>query len=147
MHTSPLAIQWLAAAQENAEAATILMDRFPRAAISRYYYAAFGAAHAIVIARKETPPRSSEGNPRNWKHSAIQNLLETNLATKHPQLRKDEAVQFRLHLQAAWQIRLQADYSIIDVVSESDAKRTRENAVSILQLATEIINGNNHDAS
>ena len=97
---------WRDMARESEQAGRLAEDGgCPRSAASRYYYAAYQAATALLLYRGMTPPTGREA----WNHVDTPMLLQDQLRapTRSSDLRNDLARRLR----ELYQLRLEADYS------------------------------------
>lgn len=106
---------WFACATDNAAAARSLFERgHLRSCISRAYYAAFCAAHALAVKARHTPPIRG-----NWGHEEIGSVLQVVAATMAG--RSVAAYQAQL-FDALLSMRRAADYKPKIGVSGHDAR-------------------------
>ncbi len=119
-------------AQENALAGEQMLRRErPRAATSRFYYAAYQAVHALLLTPRvnRQPP-----NRGNWDHGPLANVLRD--AAWH-QLNFDEAgaESLRKRLMGAKNARVTADYGAGDVLQAKSVESAQKAAVHLIALA------------
>ena len=97
--------RWLVLAENNYEAASRLAEEARPSSASRAYFAAYSAAHAIVITRGETPPARG-----NWPHEGLGELLRAVLARGQSDWKRLELLQYKLSINKLQLLRIQADY-------------------------------------
>ena len=129
--TSATANDWLTLAEENAAAGEQLRSRERlRASTSRYYYAAYQAAHALLFT---TPLKSTVPMKGNWDHSPLMNAVKDG-AIRHFKFEERAAEQLRRRLRAAMDARIIADYGAgfdLDEGSFFDAQRAANDFITL----------------
>lgn len=118
-------------AEENAKAGQHLLGRARyRAAASRFYYAAYQAAHETIF----STPLVAAAPPRgNWDHGPLANAVK-DVALKHMRLDEGGAERLRRLLVAARDVRIEADYGAgVVFVAESvrDAQRAASQFIAL----------------
>lgn len=100
-----------------------------RSAASRFYYAAYQAATALLLYRGLTPPDNREA----WSHDLTPQLALQELET----IRVPRVVRFdmRRRLLDLYQMRVVADYQAQITVTASDVGEGRRDAGYILRVA------------
>lgn len=128
--------QWLKCAQDNFNAADSLRAAgFVRSAVSRSYYAAFAAAHAIILAVEPT----SIGERGNLRHGAIHAALFHSLRTaRHPR-RVSEVLADRF--QRAYHHRVAADYKPRAVIPSGSLTEAFDAARNLIRSAEGMLDG------
>lgn len=128
---SASARDWLKVAEENAKAGEHLRSRERyRAAASRFYYAAYQAAHATLFA---TPVRTSAPPRGNWDHGPLINAV-CDTAKRHLAYDDQKSEQLRRRLVAARDARVIADYGAGDefeLRSLDDAQRAATQFIAL----------------
>jgi len=115
--------QWWEMAQESLSVARAAEESGGyRSSASRYYYAAYQAATALLLYRGLTPPQGREA----WTHEDTPFLLafETGTLIRSRDRRNDLAARLR----NLYRLRLVADYSARQIVSRTRVERARRNA-------------------
>jgi len=119
-------------AEENAKAGEHLVGRSrPRAATSRFYYAAYQAAHAILFT---TPLASSVPQRGNWDHGPLINAIKQ-AAMRHMGLDAMASERLRRLLVAARDARVVADYGAGYEVSTHSLRSAHKAATQFVALA------------
>lgn len=108
-----------------------------RSCVSRSYYAAMAASHAILIRMKKTPPVDRGG----WSHNDLPALLHWCLMSSP--LRRGAvpiavAKVHRIELSRCYARRVLADYHPIAVVSQGDAAESVKCAGRLLRRWEEL---------
>jgi uncharacterized protein (UPF0332 family) len=130
MGTSLMQTAWLQLAGLNETAASDALDRMHhRPAISRFYYSAFAAAHAVLISKGVTPPQRG-----NWGHEGLPEHLETALGSNR------DASLYSQRLGELYDLRIEADYGVLRTVGEREAVRSRKLAGPLIRLAEKVVN-------
>jgi hypothetical protein len=118
-------------AEENVKAGTHLVGRERvRAAASRFYYAAYQAAHAALFT---TPLKAGLPPKGNWNHGPLANALKSGAAT-HLGYDDAGAEHLRKQLVAAMHARVVADYgagTILDSQSVITARKAAEKMIAL----------------
>src|SRR5438094_876784 len=97
--------RWMAMARESLAAAQAAESgQFWRPCISRYYYAAYQAATAVLLYRKQRPPEGREG----WSHEATPELLQEHL--KPVIIDRGRRNDLAARLGRLYKLRIEADY-------------------------------------
>ncbi|MGD9689278.1 MAG: HEPN domain-containing protein [Phycisphaerales bacterium] len=123
--------EWLEFAEENLEAAAGLRGQGKfRSAVSRAYYAAHHAAHALLLMSGVAPP--SRGN---WKHGELPGEVRAAVRSRGGNVQWADY----LHqcLQVAYNLRVQADYKPGQLVGDVHAAEARRVAFAVAQKARE----------
>jgi len=104
-----------------------------RSAASRYYYAAYQAATALLVYRGLTLPQDREA----WSHEQTPELVLDELA---PVLRERDR-RFGIHkrLRTLYRLRVAADYRTTRPVDDEDATAARREAGYILSVADDVL--------
>ena len=106
---------WFLSAESNFEAASALAERCRPSSVSRAYYAAYSASHAIVMARGETPPARG-----NWPHEGLGELVRTVLARGQDEWKRQELLQYKQAINELQSLRILADYEPASVFEGQD---------------------------
>lgn len=112
--------QWWILAQESQQGAKAAEEKAClRSAVSRYYYAAFQAATAVLHYVKLTPPEGEQG----WSHQSTPDMLEEHLRPYIP----SRATRHRLRqqLRDLYKYRISADYKGNEQVDASDVQSAK----------------------
>lgn len=121
--------EWLQLSKQNELAATQLLDAsFHRSSVSRFYYSAFAAAHAVLIERAYTLPDLG-----NWSHKALPEAIKAGLGGDR------DAKLYAMRLAELYVLRIEADYGVNRSVDRREAVRSRKLAGPILRLADRMI--------
>ena len=121
---------WLHSASDSYAAASKLALQHPRSACSRYYFAAYAAAHALLLRLGQTPPARG-----NWPHESLADQLGACLATRAG---SRSVSVYRQSIRNAHRLRVVADYGVRFPMSDSDAALARRCAGQVLHLARRI---------
>jgi hypothetical protein len=123
---------WLEIAEENAKSGEHLLGRERyRASASRFYYAAYQAAHAVLFT---TPLRGSVPARGNWDHGPLANALKDG-AMRHLSFDEPAAEVLRKKLASAMHARVVADYWAGTAMDERDLFAAEKAAVQLIALA------------
>lgn len=124
---------WLHFAEENLDAAGSLRacGKY-RSSVSRSYYAAHHAAHAILLANGVTPPLRG-----NWKHGELPGEIRS--AVRSSGGNAGWADYLHQCLQDAYNLRVQADYKPGQPVMDSHATEARRVAYALFKRAKESV--------
>lgn len=118
-------------AEENARAGEHLLRREQsRASTSRFYYAAYQAAHAVLFT---TPLKSSAPAKGNWDHGPLANAIKDG-ALRHWRYDDAKAEHLRKRLVAARDARVVADYGPgieMEDRSVADAKKAADQLIAL----------------
>ena len=124
--------EWLIIAKENAAAGEQLRLRERnRASASRYYYAAYQAAHALLFT---TPLKGAVPTRGNWDHGPLINAIKDG-AIKHLGLDASQAEQLGRRLAAARDARVFADYGPDVQFEDQSLVDTQKAATQFIALA------------
>jgi uncharacterized protein (UPF0332 family) len=128
----PRASEWLIVAEDNAKAGEMLLlrDLF-RPATSRFYYAAYQAAHATLLT---TPDAASVPARGNWDHGPLTNVIQS-AAQNHLGFTEAEAVSYRKKFKSAMDARVVADYGPDTVLEASSVRAAQKAATAFVNLA------------
>jgi hypothetical protein len=130
-----IAQRWLDMAKQSEQAARLLeREKMFRSSVSRAYYAAQAAAHAILLRRGHTPPQ--EGN---WANPGLGDVLGTSLRTVHPQIRKEQARDYRMDVVRCWTMRLDADYRAIRSIGDVESRAAIRSCGRLVRLAESVL--------
>jgi len=131
---------WLRLAGENIEASAVMRARGNfRSAVSRAYYAAHHAAHALLLASGVKAP-----SPRgNWKHGALPGEVRSSIRNAEGDVSQNArwADYFHQCLQDCYNLRVQADYKPFDTVDDAHARDSLRLARALTRQAQETLNG------
>jgi uncharacterized protein (UPF0332 family) len=97
---------WMQLAESNLDAAIRLRESNTASSVSRAYYAAYGAAHAIAISKGESPPVRG-----NWPHEGLGELVRTVLGRGQKDWQRQQVLQYKQALNVLLSMRIRADYS------------------------------------
>lgn len=125
------AAAWFQLAESNFEAAGLLAEKCRPSAVSRAYYAAYSAVHAIVLAQGETPPARG-----NWPHEGLGELLRTVLARGQSGWKRGELLQYKQAVNELQMLRVRADYA---PTSTFEGREWLSAARSVLVLAKRVV--------
>jgi hypothetical protein len=127
-----MAKDWLEMAEENAKSGDQLLNRERmRAATSRFYYAAFQAAHATLFT---TPLKASIPVKGNWDHGPLANALKDG-AVRHLGFNAVASEQLRKRLVGAMHARVVADYGAGATLQQSSIDAAQKAARQLIALA------------
>jgi uncharacterized protein (UPF0332 family) len=126
---------WLAAAQSAEEAAMDILEMHPRSAISRFYFAAYSAAHATMIASGQPAPDRG-----NWAHETLATHFRSVLTRGSRAIRLRDASVFSSQLSDLYNMRIVADYGAAKSVDRAAAVDARRLAGPLVRLAERILN-------
>lgn len=117
---------WLRAAQDIMLATLSLAEHHPRSAVSRAYFAAYAAVHAILLHSGEQPP--SRGN---WSHDGLAEHVRVVLQ----RLRRNDssfrgAIQMKKDVSDLRNYRVRADYSPTSTIDAAEAVRRARNVLA-----------------
>jgi uncharacterized protein (UPF0332 family) len=119
-------------AEENAKAGEHLIGRSRnRAAASRFYYAAYQAAHAILFS---TPLVSAAPSRGNWDHGPLANALKDG-ALRRLRLEEGAAERLRRLPIGARDARIEADYGAGVVFMAESVLDAQKAASQLIALA------------
>lgn len=123
---------WLEMAEENAKSGEHLLGRERlRASASRFYYAAYQAAHAMLFC---TPAKVGAPQKGNWDHGPLANALKAGALT-HLGFDDSGAEQLRRRLVAARDARVVADYGAGVLMQEESVRDAQKAATQFIALA------------
>jgi len=126
------ASEWLVVAEENAAAGEHLRARERlRASASRFYYAAYQAAHALLFT---TPLKGAVPAKGNWDHGPLINAVKES-ALRHLSFDEPKAEQLRRRLAAARDARVYADYGPDVQFEERSLDDAQKAATQFIALA------------
>ncbi len=125
--------QWWRMAQGSLVAAQILVKQGEaRSSASRAYYAAYQSVTAVLLYYGLTPPDGREA----WSHEATPELIWKLAGTIMSQNARRDIAQ---RLEAAYRLRLVADYISVAEVGEAVLKTALKNASFIARLAEDVL--------
>jgi len=125
---------WIGMARSTSAAAEKLRtDGYPRDAASRFYYAAFYTATALLLYRGLTPPQEREG----WSHEQTPELVMDELVPVLPD--RDRRYGLYKRLRILYGLRLTADYRATRPVNDEDVTRARRDAGYIMSVAGTVL--------
>ncbi len=125
--------RWLVMAREASETAQLAeVAGHLRSAASRYYYAAYQAATALLLYRGLIPPAGVEA----WSHFLTPTLLgeETQTLIKSRGRRTDLATRLR----DLYELRITADYRAEGEIAQNQIAAARRDAGFILKVVNDI---------
>lgn len=127
--------RWMEMALDCEKAADMLFEADNwRSSVSRSYYAAYCAIHAMLIHRGETPP------PRgNWPHKGLGDVLHTTLSQRKPNVEPRVSKDYRIKLNRLYHMRAVVDYDPKCSVDEDDAAKARKFAGPFLRHAERML--------
>lgn len=124
--------RWWQMAQGSLAAAVLLKTQGEfRSSASRAYYAAYQAITAVLLYQGKTPPEGREA----WSHEATPELLWKLSGTV---LKQEARRDVALRLQAAYALRVHADYVSMAEVTELVLRGSIKDASFILKLAKRV---------
>lgn len=125
---------WLEMAREASEAAAEAeASGCLRSTASRYYYAAYQAATALLLYQGLMPPVRAEA----WSHTSTPALLNEGTASLIAS--RDRRTDLAARLGELYRLRLDADYVGINRVSRSRLAAGRRDARFIIKVVTDIL--------
>jgi|GEM_PF-907904 len=125
---------WLGIAQDGELAAKESLSTHPRSSISRYYYAAYSASHALLLHLGVDPP------PRgNWDHAILPECLRSSLMARMGSIPSRNATIYKKGLQDLYNQRIAADYGPLRTVDEQAANDARKWAGQLVRLAEKVL--------
>lgn len=110
---------WHQMALASQKAAQTLETTDPRSCVSRYYYAAYQAATAVLLYQEAIPPAGREA----WSHDTTPGLLVEKWGTL---LKLNERQDLARRLKELYKLRISADYAgnvVVDREAVKDARR------------------------
>ncbi|MDQ2687344.1 MAG: HEPN domain-containing protein [Armatimonadota bacterium] len=126
--------QWQEMARESERAAHLAESAgCYRSAASRYYYAAYQAATALLVYRGLTPPATREA----WSHPDTPILIKTELRTLIPS--RDRRNDLAARLKTLYALRVSADYAASRTVRADQAAAVRRDTGFILGIAEDVL--------
>jgi uncharacterized protein (UPF0332 family) len=127
---------WLELARESFETGWTCgqANRF-RSAVARFYFAAYQAATAILLYRKQIPPVGREA----WSHEITPDMLMQHLGEQVS--RQEDRRRLSNHLRDLRDARIISDYVATQSVTAADGLQARESAEEILRIAASITRG------
>ena len=126
--------QWRALARGSERAARLAeAGECPRSAASRYYYAAYQAATALLLYRGLTPPAGREA----WNHADTPALLQDQM---QPLMRsRDKRGDISRRLADLYRLRVAADYEASELVGAGRVQAAGRDARFVLRVAGDIL--------
>jgi hypothetical protein len=133
--------RWLVMAQESEVAAGLLAGNgIFRPAASRYYYAAFQAATAMLHYQGKLAPPIIEGiRWEHWGHDKTPKMISDNLKEIIPSQVKRRDLRGKLEL--LYRMRLFADYATQEVITKKQLYLLKRNARFIVKVALQTTGG------
>ena len=125
---------WLVAGQSSEDAAVRTEMTNPRSAISRFYYAAYSASHAILLSKRQIPPDRG-----NWPHEGLSENLEAVLSRGPDAMKDRDSRVFKQRLSELYDLRIEADYGPLRSVTGEAATRARRLAGPLVRLAERMV--------
>lgn len=125
---------WLFLGQSSEAAAMKIESSSPRSAISRFYYAAYSASHAILLMKQQVPPERG-----NWPHDGLSENLESVLARGSDAMLHRDSRVFKQRLSELYDLRIEADYGPLRTVDQQAATRARRLAGPLVRLAERMV--------
>ena len=129
----PLWNDWLNMAEESLLAAGKVEDTAPRSSASRYYYAAYQSASALLLYSGVVAPADREA----WSHEDTPRMIVTNINGSI--LSEAERKDLRSRLVRLYKVRIEADYHSGEIVILF--KDVRRNAQFIFQVVRGVTTG------
>lgn len=133
----------MSVANENLAAAQDLRrDGHYRSAVSRAYYAAFSAAHAIALRNGDAPPVDPGTGVRraNWSHDSIVNLYAGHIGRDKEPSKKVQRLRGR-SLARLFSDRLRADYQPRATIDEEVTIGAMSSAKGIVEYVRRRVTG------
>lgn len=124
--------QEMARESERADRLAEAEDCF-RSAASRYYYAAYQAATALLIYRGLIPPADREA----WSHEGTPNVVADDLGKIVPS--RDKRQNLATRLKRLYDLRLIADYKASRRATASAVQKAGRDARHILSVAQDVL--------
>jgi uncharacterized protein (UPF0332 family) len=132
----PKAPSWLTLAEESLQAAnTLRRTGLSRPAASRFYYAAYQAAHAILLC---TPVQSDLPERGNWDHPATMNGVVAVLR-RYASVSENTGRMIRVRLARAYSARVQSDYAPDHHVRDEHVAESRSAAAALVGFAQRMV--------
>ena len=139
MKKQSLTANWFDMAKESESAAFLAEDKkYWRSAASRYYYAMFQAATALLHHRGLTPPAVVGESRQAWSHTVTPDMLREhlNMFLKN----RNRANKLGSNLSEAYKIRVQSDYvSGSALIAKNKVAKVRSDAGQLLKVVADII--------
>ena len=104
----------------------------PRSAISRYYYAAYQSATALLLYRRLTPPAEREA----WSHVDTPLLVSDDLSKIIP--KRQVRTELMRRSRELYKMRIVADYTT-DPISETRLREISRDARFVVSAALKIL--------
>lgn len=124
---------WQDMAHESEQAARLAEDGgCPRSAASRYYYAAYQAATALLLYQGLIPPEGREG----WTHLDTPTLLRDQVRTIRSRDSRCDVAARRVDL---YRLRLRADYQGDEPVQADQLPEAGRDARYVLKVANDVL--------
>jgi uncharacterized protein (UPF0332 family) len=121
---------WLKMAKESLEAAEILFCSGQRSSVSRYYYAAYQAATALLHYYGQRPPEERDG----WGHTGTPGMILDHVKDK-------TCHNVSNFLKNLYQYRLDADYNPNQKIDANNMSDARKMSAYIVKIAQQIMLG------
>jgi len=132
----PRAKDWLRLAQMTREDAELLRrDGRARSSASRFYYACYQAAHAIMLC---TPAQADLPAQGNWDHRATINGVVAVLR-RYASVSQTSAQTLRVRLREVYMARVQSDYGPEGTVSVEQIEDCKATAVALVHYAGRMV--------
>lgn len=121
--------KWLESARRSQGAARLLHGNatFVRSSVSRYYFAAYAAAHAVLLHLGKTPPQQG-----NWSHKGLPDVLRTVLTAI---ARVDNSAAYSQMLRTLYDLRVVADYGAGLTLDATLLESARRDSGRVVKLA------------
>ena len=124
---------WQDMARESEQAARLAEDGgCPRSAASRYYYAAYQAATALLLYQGFPPPAGREG----WSHAETPELVRDQIRTIRS---RNKRYDLASRLTDLYRLRLRADYQAGQPVRASQLPEAGRDARYILKVMDDVL--------
>ena len=128
---------WMGLAESAITAAAAVRSEHPRSSVSRAYYSAFAACHALLAHLR---PEMAWPGRANFKHGELPGELRWTLQHKFRRgLSVFQADVYRDCLEETYNLRRQADYKPDRVITADHAEDAVERAGQIVRLARGVI--------
>ena len=127
---------WLDMARESEKAGRVTeAEGLYRVSVSRYYYAAYQAATAVLLYRRQTPPDGRGA----WSHAETPQLFREHLGVAVAS--SDSRKQIADNLRKLYKARVDADYVSDAAIDDAAALGSRKLSVFLVKVVENIVDG------
>lgn len=126
---------WLQLARDNLQASMACMESHYASAVSRAYYSAFAAGHALLI-HAGAKPRADFGT---WSHEDLPLALRSTLSRGTMPVTRSSPTEIQIMIQRCYQRRLAADYAPSRSIDRQIADDSRRDAGRVLAFVERIV--------